>query len=148
MAKERGKGLAVRVVDRAYRLLTRLGLGASHRQLLSVRGRRTGRVYTTPVDVMELDGRRWLVAAYGPGSWVRNARAAGEVVLSRGGRSRTYRVVEAEPSEAIPVLRRYLAEVRIAGPYFDATPDSPDDALLAELPRHPVFALVPTPPTP
>jgi deazaflavin-dependent oxidoreductase (nitroreductase family) len=143
MAKARGRGVAVRVVDRAYRLLTRLGLGASYRHLLSVRGRRSGRVYTTPVDVMELDGRRWLVAAYGPGSWVKNARAAGEVVLSRGGRSRAYRVVEAEPSEAVAVLRRYLEEVRVARPYFDATPESPDEALLAELPRHPVLALDP-----
>ena len=84
MAKARGRGVAVRVVDRAYRLLTRFGRGASYRHLLSVRGRRSGRVYTTPVDVMELEGRRWLVAAYGPGSWVKNARAAGEVVLSRG----------------------------------------------------------------
>jgi hypothetical protein len=42
---------------------------------------------------MELEGRRWLVAAYGPGNWVRNARAAGEVTLSRGRRSQTYRVV-------------------------------------------------------
>jgi deazaflavin-dependent oxidoreductase (nitroreductase family) len=133
----------VRAVDGAYRLLTRLGLGASYRQLLTVRGRRSGRAYTTPVDVMDIAGRRWLVAAYGPGSWVKNARAAGEVTLSRGGRSRTYHVAEAEPSEAVPVLRRYLAEVRVVRPYFDATPDSPDEALLAELPRHPVFALTP-----
>ncbi len=94
---------------------------------------------------MDVGGRRWLVAAYGPGNWVKNARAAGEVTLSRGGRSRTYRVVEAEPSEAVPVLLR-LSDVRVSRPYFDATPDSPDEALLAELPRHPVFALVPPEP--
>jgi deazaflavin-dependent oxidoreductase (nitroreductase family) len=129
------------VIDRAYRLLTRLGLGASYRHLLSVRGRRSGRVHTTPVDVMELDGRRWLVAAYGPGNWVANARAAGEVTLSRGRRSRTYEVAEAEPSEAVAVLRRYLTQVRVARPYFDATPESSDDELLAELPGHPVLAL-------
>lgn len=144
MTKARDSGAGVRMVDGAFRLLTRLGLGASYRHLLSVRGRRTGRIYTTPVDVMELEGRRWLVAAYGPGNWVRNARAAGEVTLSRGRRSQTYRVVEPEPAEALPVLRRYLTEVRVVRPYFDARADSPDDALLAELPRHPVFALIPT----
>jgi deazaflavin-dependent oxidoreductase (nitroreductase family) len=143
VAKTRGRGAGAAIIDRAYRWLTRLGLGARHRHLLSVRGRRSGRIYTTPVDVMEIEGRRWLVAAYGPGNWVRNARAAGEVSLSRGRRSRAYRVAEAEPQEAVPVLRKYLADVRVARPYFDAGPSSPDDALLAELPRHPVFALIP-----
>ena len=75
MTKDRGRGVGVRAVDRAYRLLTRLGLGASYRHLLTVRGRRSGRTYTTPVDVMDVGGRRWLVAAYGPGNWVKNARA-------------------------------------------------------------------------
>lgn len=144
MAKTRGSGVGVRAVDGAFRLLTGLGLGASYRHLLSVRGRRTGRVYTTPVDVMELEGRRWLVAAYGPSSWVRNARAAGEVTLRRGRRSRTYGVIEPDPAEAVPVLRRYLTEVRVVRPYFDASAESPDGALLAELPRHPVLALVAT----
>jgi hypothetical protein len=65
------------------------------------------------------------------------------VSLSRGRRSRAYRVAEAEPQEAVPVLRKHLADVRVARPYFDAGPSSPDDALLAELPRHPVFALIP-----
>jgi len=103
-----------------------------------VRGRTTGRPHSTPVDVIEAGGHRWLVAGYGPSNWARNARAAGEVTLRRGRSSRRYAVTEPGPSEAVPVLRRYMAQIRVTRLYYDAAPDSPDDAIKAELPRHPV----------
>lgn len=143
MAKTYTQNLGTRLTNWVFRTMTRRGLGAPYRQILTVPGRKTGRLYSTPVDVMEAGGDRWLVAAYGPVSWVRNARAAGEVTLSRGGQTAKYRTVEASPAEAVPVLRKYLTEVRVARPYFDAAPDAPDEALEAELPRHPVFRLVP-----
>jgi hypothetical protein len=52
-------------------------------------------------------------------------------------------VTEPGPSEAVPVLRRYITQIRVTWPYFDAAPDSPDDAIKAELPRHPVLELTP-----
>ena len=72
-----------------------------------------------------------------------NTRAAGEVTLSRGGRSQTYKVDEAGAEDAIPVLRKYIAEIRVTRAYFDATPDSSEDAVAAELSRHAVFRLIP-----
>ena len=90
---------------------------------------------------MSHEGSRWLVAGYGPANWVANARAAGEVTLSRGGRSESLMVQDASPSEAVPVLRKYMREVRVTRRYFDAHPDDPDDAIAAELPRHPVLKL-------
>ena len=143
MAKTYKLNLGTRLVNWVFRTMTRLGLGASYRQILTVPGRKTGRLYSTPVDVMEVGGDRWLVAGYGPVNWVRNARAAGEVTLSRGGRTEKYRIAEASPAEAVPVLRKYLTDVRVVRPYFDAAPDAPDEALEAELSRHPVFRLVP-----
>ncbi len=53
-------------------------------RLLRVRGRKTGLPRTTPVSLIEHEGRRWLVAPYGEVGWVRNARAAGEAELLRG----------------------------------------------------------------
>ena len=120
-------------------------MGASYRYLLTVRGRKTGQLRTTPVDVMETGGHRWLVAGYGPANWVHNARAAGEVTLSRGGRQARYAIAEPTPGEAVPVLRKYLTDVRVTRPYFDATPASPDSQLEAELARHPVLRLIPQP---
>jgi len=72
---------------------------------------------------------------------VRNARAAGEVTLSRGGRSEQFSVHDVERNEAVPVLRKYMAEVRVTRRYFDATPDASDEAVAAELVRHPVLRL-------
>ena len=143
MAKQYRFGSGTRLVNWVFRVMTRLGLGAKFRHILSVRGRKTGRLYSVPVDVVEVGGHRWLVAPYGPVNWVHNARASGEVTLSRGSRSEKFKVEEAAAPEAVPVLRKYLAEVPVTRPYFDAGPDSPGEAIAAEVPRHPVFRLVP-----
>src|SRR5262249_7984393 len=132
-----------RLATWVFGLMTGLGLGASSRHILTVRGRKTGRLYSTPVDVLVVGGDRWLVAGYGPAGWVRNARAAGEVTLSRGGRSEKFRVEEAATEAAIPVLRAYIDEIKVTRSYFDANPDSPDDAIAEELKRHAVFRLTP-----
>ena len=130
-----------RLVNRAFAVMTRLGLGKAYRHILTVPGRRTGTPHSTPVDVMTRDGERWLVAAYGITNWVHNARAAGKVTLSRGGRSETVYVTELDPSDSVPVLRQYLREVPVTRPYFAVTADSPDEDVAADAYRHPVFRL-------
>ena len=87
------------------------------------------------------DGTRWLVAPYGEREWVKNARAAGEVGLTRARKTTRHRVDEVGPEEAAPVLREYLRTARIVKPFFDATPDAPLEAFAAEASRHPVFRL-------
>jgi hypothetical protein len=72
-----------------------------------------------------------------------NTRASGEATLSRGGHTQTYKIEEAGVEDAVPVLRKYIAEIRVTRAYFDATPDSSDEAIAAELPRHAVFRLIP-----
>jgi hypothetical protein len=58
----------------------------------------------------------------------------------------TYKVEEVRAEDAIPVLRKYIAEIRVTRPYFDATPNSSDEAVAAELSRHAVFRLIPSTP--
>lgn len=130
-----------RLVNWVFAVMTRAGMGAPYRYVLTVRGRRTGRLYSTPVDVIDEAGRRWLVAGYGPSNWTLNARAASEVTLQRGGTSRRYTVSEPEPADAVPVLRKYMTQIRVTRRYFDAAADAPDDVIKAEVPRHPVFLL-------
>lgn len=115
-------------------------LAGRRTHVLTVRGRRTGRRYSTPVQLV-LEGDGWLVAPYGERDWVKNARAAGEVELTRARRTATYRVEEVGPEEAAPVLREYLRMTPIVKPYFDAPPDAPLAAFVAEAGRHPVFRL-------
>jgi hypothetical protein len=99
----------------------------------------------TPVDVLEVGGQRWLVAGYGPASWVANARAAGKVALSRGGRSNEFGVEEETGPAAVAVLREYIRKIRVTRAYFDATAESPDEEVAAELARHAAFRVVDAP---
>ena len=92
---------------------------------------------------VEHDGRRWLVAPYGPVSWVHNARAAGTVRLAGRRHSRAYAIREAAPDEAGPVLKRYVHLAPSTRRYFQASKDSPVEDFVAEAQRHPVFELIP-----
>lgn len=143
MAKTYRFGTGNRLVNSVFSRMSRFGRGAPYLHTLTVRGRRTGQPRSVPVDVMDMGDKTYLVAPYGVGNWVRNVRASPQVTLSRGGQSRTYGAEEVGPEEAVPVLRKYMAEVPVTRAYFDATPDSSNDEIAAELPSHPVFGLVP-----
>ena len=130
-----------RLGNSLIRPLARLGLAGRRTHVLTVQGRKTGRPRSTPVQLIFLDGQRWLVAPYGEGDWVKNARAAGAVELTRARKTERVRVDEVGPEEAAPVLREYLRHTPIVKPYFDATADSPLEAFAAEAARHPVFRI-------
>jgi deazaflavin-dependent oxidoreductase (nitroreductase family) len=119
----------------------RLGLAGKRTHVLTVVGRKTGRKYSTPVQLVFLDGQRWLVSPYGERAWVRNARAAGEVELTRALRTRRVRIEEVDAATAAPVLREYLGKTPVTKAYFDASKDSPLEDFTAEAPHHPVFRL-------
>ena len=141
MARAYRLGAWRRLANVLVRALLAVGVPPPHTYLLTVRGRRTGRPYSTPVTLVEDPSARWLVAPYGEVGWVRNARAAGHVTLSRGRRAETVRIVELAPAEAGPVLKRYATGVPITRPFFDARHDAPVDAFVAEAHRHPVFRI-------
>ena len=121
--------------------MARLGLTGPRTHLLTVRGRKTGKPWSTPVSIVQNGDARWLVAPYGERNWVRNARAAGWVELRRGRRDERLAVEELAPEDAVPVLRRYYELARVTRPFFDASVASSDEEWLAEAPRHPVFRL-------
>jgi len=121
--------------------MLKLGLGPPRTYLLTVHGRKSGRRYSTPVTLVEDVGQRWLVAPYGEVGWVRNTRAAGRVTLSRGRASSTVAITELTAEERAPILKRYVTLVPIVRPFFDARPDSPIEAFVAEAHRHPVFRI-------
>jgi deazaflavin-dependent oxidoreductase (nitroreductase family) len=132
-----------RLANAIVRPLLRLGLGPARTHLLTVRGRRSGEMRSTPVTLVESEGQRWLVAPYGPVDWVRNARATGRATLFRGRRTETVTLAEVDVREAAPILRHYAREVPITRSFFDAGPDSRVEAFAAEATRHPVFRINP-----
>ena len=131
-----------RILNRLIAPPTRLGLAGRKMHVLTVRGRRTGRPHSTPVKLVINGERRWLVAPYGERDWVKNARAAGEVELTRALRTTRHAVEEVGPEEAAPVLREYLRTTPIVKRFFDVGRDSPLEAFAAEAPRHPVFRVL------
>ena len=134
----------IRFFNRLMRLMIRWNIAPPQTYLMTVRGRKTGNLYSTPVSLVREEGRRWLVSPYGEVSWVKNARAAGQVTLSRGGKAETVRIRELGPAESAPILKQYVQLEKIEQPYFDATPDSPLEAFIAEAARHPVFLIADT----
>jgi deazaflavin-dependent oxidoreductase (nitroreductase family) len=142
VAAQDQRGLARRAGNALVRILLRLGFGPARTYLLTVTGRRSGALRSTPVTLVEEGGRRWLVSPYGEVAWVRNLRATGRATLSRGGRTEAVAVRAIEPEETAPLLKWYVTRVPITRPYFDVKPESDLDAFRAEAPRHPVFAIV------
>ena len=129
----------IRLINRFMRIMIRLGIAPRGTVLLTVKGRKTGKLYSTPVLLVEEGPERWLVSPYGEVNWVRNARAAGQVTLSTRGGSETVPIVELEPEESAPILKTYITQEAIVRPYFDVASNAPVEAFEGEAPRHPVF---------
>jgi deazaflavin-dependent oxidoreductase (nitroreductase family) len=112
-------------------LLTRVGLVPT----LAVRGRKSGRWRTVPVNILELDGARYLVAARGETEWVRNLRASGVAEIRRGRRVETVSATEIPDEQKARIIGAYLERWAYqVKAQFQALPEPSD---------HPVFRLEP-----
>jgi len=132
------------VFNRAVAGLTRLGISVWGSRVLEVRGRTTGELRRTPVNLLTIGEGQFLVSPRGEGQWVRNVRAAGGRLDLLLGRRRTHYVASELPDDdKIPVLRAYLKRWRAeVGVFFDGVgPDSSDGEIAAVAPKHPVFVL-------
>ena len=89
------------------RWLTAHGISLYGSRVLVVRGRTSGEPRSTPVNLLELDGERYLVAPRGNTQWVRNARAAGVAELQLGRRTEAVELLELPADQRVPVLRVY-----------------------------------------
>lgn len=140
MAKTYKVTTGQRVANGLFRFLIRRGVGADYRHLLTVRGRTTGKLRSTPVDVMQHGDQRWLVAPYGTVNWVRNLRAAdGQLTLRRGRHVEHLAAHELGAQDAVPVIRLYIRSVPVTHAYWDVTADSTDRAIAQDSVHHPVF---------
>lgn len=134
--------LIERLFNRVFGVLAGLGLGLAHNYRLTVRGRKSGRRYRTPVNVLSLNGRDYLVAPRGETGWVKNVRANGELQLTRGSDDANYSVREISVSDRTPILREYLTRyAKTVQRYFTVDPTSTDDEFATIAGRYPVFEL-------
>jgi hypothetical protein len=140
----RRPGTAERLFGRILIVLLRMGAVRGHFYVLEVRGRKSGRTVSLPVDLLDFNGRRYLVCARGESNWVRNARAAGEVVLARAMRRQRYSVQEVPVAMRPPMLKAYLDRfVTEVQRFFPVPKGSGVEAFTDLVTRYPVFELQP-----
>jgi deazaflavin-dependent oxidoreductase (nitroreductase family) len=124
---------------------TRIGISVWGSRVLEVRGRTSGEPRRTPVNVLSMEGKRYLVAPRGQTQWVRNLRAAGEGSLLLGRRRERFRAAEIPDGEKEAIMREYLRRWKWeVGQFFDGVgPDSEAAELERIAPDHPVFRIDP-----
>jgi deazaflavin-dependent oxidoreductase (nitroreductase family) len=133
-----------RLFNRFFGALVGLGIGLSHNFLLEVRGRKSGRRYATPVDVLSHAGRRFLVAARGETQWVRNVRASGRATLRKGRRREEYHLRAVPDAEKPELLKAYLDRFKLTVQrYFPVPAGSPVATFTSLVAGYPVFELLP-----
>lgn len=133
------------VFNRSVAFLTSHGVSILGSRVLAVRGRTSGVWRTTPVNLLDHEGRLYLVSPRGEGQWVRNLRVAGTGELRVGRRTEAFRGRELSDEEKVPVLRAYLKRWKLeVGVFFDGVgPESSNAEILAIAGRHPAFEVLP-----
>jgi deazaflavin-dependent oxidoreductase (nitroreductase family) len=131
----------VNVFNKTVQAMTRAGISVMGSRVLYVRGRTSGEWRSTPVNLLTLDGDRFLVAPRGQTQWVRNLRVAGGGELRVGRRAERFTASELADEDKPPVLRAYLKRWKWeVGMFFEnITADATDEQLMAVAPGFPVF---------
>jgi deazaflavin-dependent oxidoreductase (nitroreductase family) len=130
------------------RRLLAIGVPMGPNVLITVRGRKSGTLYTFPVATLRVGGREYLFSPFGDVQWVHNLRAAGEATIRRGRRDRRMTAVEISPEVAAPILEAGLRPVlrtpvfgsMIAGWYRIDRQSTAADFRASAL-QHPAFEL-------
>src|SRR5271166_6014221 len=129
-----------RAFNRCFGFVVGLGLGLKHNYLLQVRGRKSGKLYSTPIDLLEVAGKRYLVAPRGRTQWVRNAEAAGEIALKKGSYRQTFRLKPIPDADKPPLLKAYLDNFKTAVQRYFPVPAGSDASAFASIAAdYPVF---------
>jgi|ERR1019366_4896373 deazaflavin-dependent oxidoreductase (nitroreductase family) len=131
-----------RAFNRFFGFLVGLGFGLKHNYLLQVRGRKSGRMFSTPIDLLEIGGKRFLVAPRGRTQWVRNAEAAGEITLRKGRSRQIYRLRSVADAEKPELLKAYLDSFKTTVQrYFPVPAGSAAERFASIAANYPVFEL-------
>jgi deazaflavin-dependent oxidoreductase (nitroreductase family) len=134
-----------KIFNRAFGYLVGLGIGPAYMYLLQVRGRKSGRLYEMPVNMLDVEGKRYLVAPRGRTQWVRNAEATGEITLKKGRSRESFRLRPISDGEKLPLLKLYLDRfVTAVQRYFSVKAGSAPEAFREVAPNYPVFELLRT----
>lgn len=131
------------VFNRLVAIMTRAGVSVWGSRVLRVRGRKSGELRSSPVNLLTFERKRYLVAPRGNTQWVRNIRISRQGELALGSKIEPIRVVELPDDAKLPLLRAYLKRWKFeVGMFFDGvSADSPESELRRIAPDHPVFEI-------
>ncbi|GHO87142.1 hypothetical protein [Dictyobacter formicarum] len=134
----------LKVANRLIIALNYLGIGFGTWSILSIPGRKTGKMRSTPVSVLHVNGRRYVVTGFET-QWVKNARQVGWGTLRRGWKKEKVAVVELPVEERGSILREFPRQVPHGVAYFEKLLNLPGnpEAFAAAAPRCPAFRLDP-----
>jgi deazaflavin-dependent oxidoreductase (nitroreductase family) len=93
-----------------------VGIPLGPNALITVRGRKSGLDRTTPVALVEIGGKRWVIGTFGETHWVRNLRASGEATITMRRRREKVGAIELSHEEGAGFFRDVL------GPYVRRIP--------------------------
>jgi deazaflavin-dependent oxidoreductase (nitroreductase family) len=134
-----------RVFGQIFAAMVRLGIGFKHNFILEVRGRKSGNVFATPVNLLDLHGKAYLCAVRGETQWARNARAAGRVILSKGSTREEYTVRELPIVERPEPLKEFLERFAMSvARFYPVKKGAPVSAFEECAKTMPVFELIKT----
>jgi deazaflavin-dependent oxidoreductase (nitroreductase family) len=129
--------------NRTFGFLAGMGLAPKFIYLLEVRGRKSGKIFRCPVNLMEVGGKRILVAPRGRTQWVRNAEAANEILLKRGSYRQAFALRPIADADKAGLLKEYLDRYASAvKKFFPIPPNSPVDSFRPIAANYPVFELI------
>ena len=132
-----------KILNRMLGYLVGLGIGPGYMYLLQVRGRKSGRLFQTPVNMLDVEGKRYLVAPRGRTQWVRNAEATGDITLKKGSSRQSFRLRPIADGEKPPLLKLYLETfVMQVQRYFTVKAGSAAEAFREVAPHYPVYELL------
>jgi hypothetical protein len=128
----------LKVTNPIFMTLLRLGVPIGTQHVLTVRGRKTGKLYSTPVSLVTVNGQRYICTLPWTG-WAKNARVVGEGILTRGRVRERVALVELPAEERAPILREFPLQVPHGVQFFQLPPDP--EAFAAAAPSLAVFRI-------
>jgi deazaflavin-dependent oxidoreductase (nitroreductase family) len=87
------------------------GIPLGFNGLLTVPGRTSGVPRTTPLAIVDVDGRRWVWSPWGETHWVRNLRAAGRATVEVRRKTQDVTATELSPAERVAFFRDIVGPV-------------------------------------
>ncbi|MCP2335843.1 nitroreductase/quinone reductase family protein [Actinomadura rupiterrae] len=123
--------------------LARHGVSLMGSRELSVRGRKSGEWRSNPVNLLIVDGQRYLISPRGRTHWVRNIRVAGGGKLRLGRKVEEFTATELDDAVKLPIIRAYMKKWawEVSALMDGLTKNATDEQINAIAPGVPVFRI-------